>query len=275
MLGTHATPARIAALHREWGLNHSLPVQYESFVKRIVRADLGSSILYDVPVRQLVLDRMWPTVWLLVLSTIFSLLIAVPLAALAALKRDSSIDHGVRMVPLVGLGLPPFWVGIMLLLAFGLHLGRLFPIGGYGSGPLGHLHSLILPALTVALGISPILIRSLRTALLEVLEAEYITTARSKGLTERQVLVNHAMRNAIISTVTVLSVNIAFLVGGTVIVEQVFDLGGLGQLMLDSIQNRDFPVVQAVTLVFGILVVLVYLVADVVHALLDPRVRFD
>ena len=203
-------------------------------------------------------------------------MIAVPLAAIAATKRDRRPDHVVRAVPLVGLGFPPFWVGIVLLLIFGLHLGREFPVGGYGSGFLGHLHSMFLPALTVALGLAPILIRSLRASLLEVLESEYVTTARSKGLSEQRMLVRkHALRNAIISTVSVLGVNIGYLVGGTLVIEQVFALPGIGQLMINSIFQRDFPVVQAVTLVFAVMVVLVYLLTDVVHALLDPRVRFE
>jgi peptide/nickel transport system permease protein len=163
----------------------------------------------------------------------------------------------------------------MLLLLFGLHLGRLFPVGGYGTGFFGHLHSMFLPSLTVAVAIAPILIRSLRASLLEVLESEYIATARSKGLPERRVLVRHALRNAVISTVTVLGVNIGYLVGGTLLIEQVYGIPGIGQLMINSINQRDFPVVQAVTFAFAVMVVLVYLVTDVVHALLDPRVRFE
>jgi peptide/nickel transport system permease protein len=134
---------------------------------------------------------------------------------------------------------------------------------------------MFLPSLTVAVAIAPILIRSLRASLLEVLESEYITTARSKGLPERRVLVRHALRNAVISTVTVLGVNIGYLVGGTLLIEQVYGVPGIGQLMINSINQRDFPVVQAVTFAFAVMVVLVYLVTDVVHALLDPRVRFD
>src|SRR5438477_352366 len=154
-------------------------------------------------------------------------------------------------------------------------LGRLFPVGGYGSGFFGQLHSMFLPSLTVAVAIAPILVRSLRASLLEVLESEYVTTARSKGLPERRVLVRHALRNAVISTVTVLGVNIGYLVGGTLLIEQVYGIPGVGQLMIASINQRDFPVVQAVTFAFAVMVVLVYLVTDVVHALLDPRVRFD
>jgi peptide/nickel transport system permease protein len=275
MLGTHSTPQKVALLHHDWGLDKPLPVQYWRFLGRMVHGDLGSSLFYSVPAGRLVVQRLPPTLWLIGLGTLLSVLIAVPLAALAATKRGRLPDQVVRAVPLVGLGFPQFWLGIMLLLAFGLHLGRGFPVGGYGHGPLGHLHSMFLPALTVGLAIAPILVRSLRASLLEVFESDYVTTARSKGLPERRVLVRHALRNAVISTVSVLGVNIGFLVGGTLVIEQVFALPGIGQLMINSIFQRDFPVVQAVTLVFAIMVVLVYLLTDVVHALLDPRVRFD
>jgi peptide/nickel transport system permease protein len=275
MLGVHATPQRVAALHHEWGLDRSLPAQYWLYLKRVLQGNLGTSLFYRVSTASLITGRLPVTLWLIGYGTALSILIALPLATLAATRKDRAADQAVRVVPLVGLGFPPFWLGIMLLLAFGLHLGRLFPVGGYGEGPIGHLHSMFLPALTVALGISPLLIRSLRASLLQVLESDYVTTARSKGLSERRVLARHALRNAVVSTVAVLGVNIAFLVGATVIVEQVFALPGIGQLMLNSIFQRDFPVVQGVTLVFGIMVVLVYLATDVLHSLLDPRVRFD
>ena len=275
ILGNQATPARVALLHHEWGLDRPIWVQYAKFMSRIAHGNLGDSLFYGVSAGHLVLQRLPVTLWLIGLGTLLSVLIAVPLAAIAATNRDRVPDHVVRAVPLVGLGFPPFWVGIVLLLVFGLHLGRAFPVGGYGNGFVGHLHSMFLPALTVAFGIAPILIRSLRASLLEVLESEYVTTARSKGLPESRVLVRHALRNAVVSTVSVLGVNIGYLVGGTLVIEQVYALPGIGQLMINSIFQRDFPVVQAVTLVFSIMVVLVYLLSDVAHALLDPRVRFD
>ena len=275
MLGVHATPSRVAALHREWGLDRSVPEQYWLYLKRLLHGNLGTSLFYRVSTASLIRGRLPVTLWLIAYGTLLSIIIALPLATLAATRKDKAADQAVRAVPLVGLGFPPFWLGIMLLLAFGLHLGRLFPVGGYGTGFFGHLHSMFLPALTVALGISPLLIRSLRASLLQVLESDYVTTARSKGLSERRVLARHALRNAVVSTVAVLGVNIAFLVGATVVIEQVFALPGIGQLMLNSIFQRDFPVVQGVTLVFGIMVVLVYLATDVLHSLLDPRVRFD
>lgn len=275
ILGNQATDARVALLRHQWGLDRPLPVQYLKFMGRLLHGDLGSSLFYNVGAGRLVLERLPVTLWLVGLGALLSVLIAVPLAAIAATHRDRIADHVVRAVPLVGLGFPPFWVGIVLLLAFALHAGRLFPVGGYGEGFVGHLHSMFLPALTVALGIAPILIRSLRAALLEVLESDYVATARSKGLPERRVLVRHALRNAIVSTVSVFGVNVGWLIGGTLVIEQVYAVPRIGQLMINSIFQRDFPVVQAVTLVFSVMVVLVYLATDVVHALLDPRVRYD
>jgi peptide/nickel transport system permease protein len=275
MLGVHASPERVALLHKEWGLDKSLLVQYKLFMSRLIHGDLGNSLFYHVPARELIFDRLPVTLWLIGYGTGLSILIALPLAAIAASKRDAARDHVVRVVPLIGLGFPSFWVGIMLLLAFGLNMGRLFPVGGYGTGFAGHVRAMFLPALTVAIAISPILIRSLRASLLNVLESDYITTARSKGLPERHVLIRHALRNAVISTVTILGVNIGYLVGGTLVIEQVFALPGVGQLMINSIFQRDFPVVQGVTLAFAILVVIVYLITDIVHSMLDPRVRFE
>ena len=275
ILGNQATPARVALVRHEFGLDRPLIVQYQKFMGRLVHGDLGSSLFYSVPAGRLVLERLPVTLWLIGFGTLLSVLTAVPLAVIAATKRNRLPDQVVRAVPLVGLGFPPFWLGIMLLLVFGLNLGRGFPVGGYGSGFVGHLHSMFLPALTVALGIAPILIRSLRASLLEVLESDYVITARSKGIPERRVVDRHALRNAVISTVSVLGVNVGYLVGATLVIEQVYALPGIGQLMINSIFQRDFPVVQAVTLVFAVMVVLVYLTTDVVHALLDPRVRYD
>ena len=275
MLGVHATPEAVARLHKQWGLDQPLINQYLDFMNRLLHGDLGESLFYGLDVRTLLLERIGPTLWLLGMTTIFAVIIAVPLATLAATKKDSSRDQAIRVVPMFGLAMPSFWVGIILILLFGLHLGRLFPVGGYGDGLLGHIHSMILPAFTVALFISPILIRSLRASLLNVLESDYITTARSKGISERRVVIRHAVRNGIISMVTVLGLNIAYLVGGTLVVEKVFALPGIGSLMIDSILQRDFTVVQGITLVFAILVVLINLITDIVHSLLDPRVTFD
>lgn len=275
ILGLHASPERVALLHKEWGLDHPLWVQYVDFMSRLFHGNLGDSLIYGGSALTLILSSIAPTIWLLCYGALLSVVIAVPLAALAASKRDALRDQVVRAVPLIGLGFPSFWIGIIFILVIALNSGGFFPVSGYGSGFTGHLKSMFLPSLTVAAGIAPILVRSLRASLLNVLEAEYITTARSKGVSERRVLYRHAMRNAVISMVTVLGINIGFLVSGTVVIEEVYAIPGIGHLMINAIFQRDFPVVQGVTLVFAVIVVLVYLLTDVAHALLDPRVRFD
>ncbi|MDX6560390.1 MAG: peptide/nickel transport system permease protein [Gaiellales bacterium] len=275
VLGARATPERIAELHHQWGLDRSLPEQYWLFVQRLAHGDLGDSVFYRVPVRDMVIERMPVTLWLLVYSTILAMLVAVPLATIAARRKDGLIDQSVRAIPIVGLGMPAFWLGIMLLLLLAAGPLKLFPAGGYGNGAVGHLKSMFLPALTVAIGTAPLLIRSLRTSLLAVLESDFIMTARAKGVPERRVLIRHALRNGLMPMITVLGINLGFLIGNTVVVEKVFALPGVGALIYDGIAQRDFAVVQGVTLVLAALVVLVNIVIDVTYSFLDPRVRYD
>jgi peptide/nickel transport system permease protein len=225
-------------------------------------------------VSSLILSHLPPTLWLLTYATVLTVLISVPLAVLAATRRDGIRDHVVRAVPLVGLGMPQFWLGFLLIYVFAISL-RIFPVSGYGTGFTGHLRSMFLPSLTVALALTPVVIRSLRASMLNVLTAEYIVTARSKGVSSRRLFLRHVLRNAVIPAVTVLAINIGFLVGATVIIEQIFAIPGIGQLMINAIFQRDFPVVQGVTLVFAIMVVLVNLLADMSYAALDPRVSFE
>lgn len=274
LLGPRATPELVARLHHVWGLDRPLFQQYLLFMGRLAHGNLGESIFYQLPARTLIAARMGVTLQLLLMATLFTVVITVPLAILAAIRRDKWLDHLVRSVPAITLGMPAFWVGIMLILVFGVRLGIL-PVGGYGVTFPQHIESLLLPALTIAVGISPMTIRSLRSSMIDVLEADYIRTAKAKGVAPTRVLVRHALRNALIPMITVLSVNIGWLVGGTVVVEHVFALPGIGGLMLDAIANRDFALVQAIALVFAVLVILVYLIADVSYSLIDPRVRFD
>ena len=274
ILGIHATPKRIAILHREWGLDRPLISQYLLFLDRILHGNLGPSLYYGVPATTVILQRLPATLWLIAYATVLAVLISVPLAMIAASRKDGVRDHVVRVVPLFGLGMPPFWLGILLIYVFSITL-KLFPVSGYGSGFTGHLHAMFLPALTVAIALAPVVIRSLRASMLNVLGAEYITTARSKGVPGHRLFLRHVLRNAVIPAVTVLGINIGFLIGGTVIIENVFAIPGIGQLMLNSIFERDFPVVQGVTLVFAVMVVLLNLFADIAYATLDPRVRFE
>lgn len=271
-LGTHATPKAIERLHHEWGLDRSLPDQYRLFVERLVSGDLGTSLRYGRSAGALVIERLPVTIWLIVYSTILTILISVPLALWAASKPGALRDKSVRIISVAGLGIPGFWLGLVLIEYLAVE-AQLLPAAGFGSGAAGHLESLLLPSLTIAAAIVPLVVRSLRAEILKVAESEYVTTARAKGLTERRIRLRHVLRNALAPSVTVLAVNVSFLVGGTLVVERVFSLGGVGDLMLSAISARDFPVVQAVTLILAFLVVLVNILGDLVQALLDPRVE--
>ncbi|HEY7275928.1 MAG TPA: ABC transporter permease [Trebonia sp.] len=273
VLGEHATPTTVALLHHQWGLDKPLAEQYWLFIDRLVHGDLGQSLYYTVPVWGLITSRLPATLWLLCYAAVIAIVISVPLSVLAASRKDAVRDHFVRVVPLLGLGLPAFWFGLILQTWLGTKL-RLFPVTGYGQGFFGHVHTMFLPSLTVAIALCPVLIRSLRASMLNVLGADFITTARAKGVPAPRLLVRHVLRNAVIPAVTVLGINIGYLIGGTLIVEQVFAVPGIGSLMIGGILQRDFPVVQGVALVFGVLVVLVNLLTDVAYAALDPRVRF-
>jgi peptide/nickel transport system permease protein len=274
ILGVHATPQKIALLHRQWGLNRPLISQYWLFLDRLFHGNLGTSLYYGGSAAGLILSHLPATLWLIIYAAVLAVLISVPLAVTAASRKDGVRDHVVRAVPLVGLGMPTFWLGFLLIYGLAISL-RLFPVSGYGSGFTGHLRSMFLPSLTVALTLAPVVIRSLRASMLTVLGAEYITTARSKGVPGSRLFLRHVLRNAVIPAVTVLGINIGFLIGATVVIENIFAIPGVGQLMINSIFQRDFPVVQGVTLVFAVMVVLLNLFADIAYATLDPRVRFE
>jgi peptide/nickel transport system permease protein len=268
ILGIHATPKAVAILHQEWGLNRPLASQYWLFLDRLLHGNLGTSLFYGQSAASLIAGRLAPTIWLIVYAAVLAIVASVPLAMIAASRKDGVRDHIVRAVPLVGLGMPPFWLAILLIYALAINV-HWFPVSGYGTGFFGHLHSMFLPALVVAIALAPVVIRSLRASMLNVLGAEYITTAKSKGVPGFQLFLRHVLRNAVIPAVTVLGINIGFLIGGTVIIENVFAIPGIGQLMINSIFERDFPVVQGVTLVFGVLVVLVNLVVNTLLAWLN------
>lgn len=272
LLGEHATPDAIAAVNRQYGLDGPIWLQYLDFLKHIVTGNLGTSLFYQQPVSQLVKVALPATVQLVLYAIVLTTIISVPLAALAASRPGQWRDHAVRVVPMVGLGMPQFWVGLILLLVLGSRL-HLFPVGGYGDNVAQNLWYLFLPAFTVAISMSPIVIRSLRTAMISVLSSDYVDTARSKGTPPLHLFSRHVLRNAAVPTVTVLGVNVGYLIGGTIVVEKVFALPGLGDYMVTAIFNRDFPTVQGITLVIALMVVVISVVTDVIYALLDPRVN--
>jgi peptide/nickel transport system permease protein len=190
------------------------------------------------------------------------------------MRTDQPVDHAIRIGGMVTFAMPSFWLGLLLILLFGLKL-HIFPISGWGEGFVGHLKYLFLPSLAIGLFLAPILIQSLRTSLLEIMQADYIEAARAKGLNPTRVMLKHVLRNALIPTVTILAVNIGWLIGGTVIIETVFAIPGLGLLLIRSVLYRDYPAIQGLTVVFGVLVMLVNLLADLSYAIIDPRVVLE
>lgn len=274
ILGIRATPEAVEQLRDALGLNRPFHVQYLAFIGNLLRGNLGDSLTAKQPVLELILERLPATIMLVVFSSLLAAAITVPLAVLAARRKDRGTDHIIRATFLVGLATPSFWLGIILMLVFSLRLG-LFPVSGYGDTWPDRVWHLALPSITVALALSAILIRNLRGGLLEVLRSDYVRTARAKGLAEKDVMRRHVIRNALLSTVTVFGVNLAFLIGGTVVVETVFSLPGIGSLLVTAIYQRDYPVVQGITLIFAALIILINLMVDLTYVALDPRISFD
>jgi len=272
MVGGKAPEAVVKNIDHRLGLDRPLPEQYVTFVGHAAHGDLGESIVLRRPVSSVVGERIGPSRFLLGYGTLIGIVLAVPLGIASARWRNRLPDHLTRLLTLVAFAMPPFWLGLILVRKFSLDLGW-FPVSGYGTGFLGHVYHLTLPALTIGLFLASMLIRSLRASLIDIFGTEYIEAVRARGASEARVVLKHSLRNALISTITVLTVNLGFLIGGAVIVEKVFDIPGMGQLLVDSIFTRDFPVVQGLTLVFGVLVVLLNLTADLAYAAIDPRVR--
>jgi ABC-type dipeptide/oligopeptide/nickel transport system permease component len=271
LLGTRATAEVIAKVREQYGLDQPIWVQYLLFLKNLAQGEFGRSIIFKTPVLDLVATRLAPTLFLLAYGVLLAVILAFLLAVPSARRRGGWVDHLVRLYSTAGLGLPTFWLGIVLLILFSLKLG-LFPVSGWGEGFLGHLHHLFLPALSIAIALSPILIRNLRASLIGELESDHVVAARSRGVPEGRIFVRHVLPNALIPTVTLLGVNIGWLIGGTVVVEQVFSVPGLGSLMVSSIFARDYLVVQAITLVFAAAVILTNFIVDIVIVALDPRI---
>jgi len=271
MMHGRVSDQEVQGIYERLGMNRPLLVQYLDFLRKAAGGNLGQSIVQNAPVTSLILEKVWPSIWLLVTGTVISVILALPLALVAAFYRNRWADHVIRVASMVGFAMPPFWIGLLLILGFGLWLGW-FPIAGFGEGAGGHFHHMFLPGLTIALFLAPILVQSLRSAMLDVLAAEYVEVARAKGLSEWRILVKHVLRNASIPAVTVLAVNIGWLVSGAVVVEYVFSLPGLGSLLVRSVGFRDYPVIQGLSLVFAIIIVAVNLLADLSYMLIDRRV---
>lgn len=266
--GGNPTKQDIIAMEHQLGLDKPLPIQYVIFLTNAVHGDLGTSYYFQAPALSIVLERLPATLILTLSSLAISLVIAFPLGVLSAVRRNGVIDFFSRVFALIGISLPNFWLGIMLILVFSVRLGWLPPSG---SGGIRHL---ILPAVTLGLILTGITTRLIRSSVLEVINHDYVRTARAKGLTYSHVLIKHVVRNALLPVVTYIGLQFGTLLGGAVIIEQVFAWPGVGQLSLGAVNQGDFPVVQAGVLVLAGLIILVNLLVDLSYGFIDPRIHY-
>jgi len=275
ILGIHATPETLQELRHHLGLDLPLAVQYVKWMGELARGDLGRSITYDVPITSLILSRLQVTIPLAILSILFALVFSIPLGVYAARHRNQPGDYGVMIFSQIGLAIPAFWAGILLILLFAVEL-RWFSAGGFkpwADTPWGAFKSLLLPALSLGLIRAAVLARLTRSCMLEVLGEDYIRTARSKGLTEKAVVYKHAFRNALIPVVTIVGLQMGELLAGAIVIENVFNLPGLGRLVFLAIGQRDLAVVQGVSLLIAFLIVIINFSMDVLYGVVDPRIR--
>jgi len=277
MLGTqnYLTESQIEELYSEYGLDKPLIVQYGIWVKNLFTFNLGTSLRTGRPVTDLIRERFPITLELAVFSLSFALLFGIPMGIISATKRNGFLDNFVRVIGLIGLSSPSFWVGAILIVLFSGAFQD-FNLFGYvrpGVDFLSNLQVMFLPSLTMGLMVAAQILRITRTSMLDVLNQDYVRTAKAKGVSMRNVIVKHSLRNALIPVVTLSGIQLGYLLGGTIVIESMFALPGMGRLLLQVVNERDYPVVQGIVLFIGILIVLLNIVVDIIYTLIDPRVE--
>ncbi|MNV23813.1 Glutathione transport system permease protein GsiC [compost metagenome] len=273
ILGEYSTPEALKSMHHTLGLDLPLWEQFIRFLKTLfTQGDTGNSIVMGTSTRELIMQRAPVTLLLIVMACVLAIFVSLLLATVAATHKDKLLDHLIRIFPTITLGMPIFWVGLLLILLFSVRLGW-FPVGGVSEGWIGTLHSLALPAITVAFSQIPTLVRSLRAQMLEVLESDFVVTLKAAGIPSRVILFKHVLRNSALPTLMLMGVNISYLIGGTLVVEQVFGIKGIGSLLFTSISKRDFPVIQGIALYCALAVVIISLLIEIISWWLDPRTK--
>ncbi len=275
LAGEERDPELIAQLRAQYHLDQPIPVQYFYWLQGVFQGDLGESIRIKQPVGELIMQKLPVTAQLAFWSMVFALLIGIPAGIVSAIRKDTWPDYIANAIGLSGLSIPHFWLGIMLILIFAVHLGWL-PAGGYvefTDSPLGNLERMLLPAFVLGGGVAAVLMRHTRSAMLSVLKADYVRTARAKGLAEKIVILHHALRNALVPVITLGAIQVGELMGGAVLTEQVFNIPGFGKLIVDAVFNRDYAVVQGVVLFTAGVYIVLNLCADIAYALVNPRLR--
>lgn len=267
-LGPEATGEQVEVLRKAWRLDEPLPVQYIAWLQRAVEGDFGRSTVSRVPVTEEIFTRLPATLELTLASMAVAIAFGLLFGIVSAIRHNTLVDRGTMLLALIGICTPSFWLGLILLLVFSVKLGW-FP--STGAGGLSHL---ILPAVTLGVGAAAVIARVTRSSMIEVFSEDFIRTARAKGLAERMVVVRHALKNALIPIITIVGLEFGGLLAGAVITETVFSYPGIGQLLIKSINNRDFPIVQGALLLFAVQFVLVNLIVDLLYARVDPRISF-
>ncbi|MBB6488818.1 ABC transporter permease [Rhizobium lusitanum] len=276
MLGPDATPADIAALRSQLGLDQPLILQYVYYIGNLLKGDLGRSIFLNQPVLSALSDRAEPTFFLTLFSIIIACVVALPVGIYAAYRRGSLVDQVATALAMFAASIPSFWLGLLLIQFFAVRQGW-FPVSGYGgpdAGFLDRMWHLCLPAIALGLVSSALILRFTRASMLDVLGDDYVRTARAKGLDERRVVLRHALKNALIPIITVIGLTMAVLISGAVVTETVFGLPGVGNLVVSAVLRRDYPVIQGALLVIAALYVLINFAIDMLYLLVDPRVRY-
>lgn len=273
-MGSRASPEDLQRMRELWGLDEPIWLQYLYFLRDCITGTFGVSIFYQQPVIELIAVRLPFTLAIVGYSTLIAIVIALPFAVVAALRRGRALDTTIRQIFVVIIAMPPFWLCYVLMIWLALRLD-LFPTGGVGDGVLANIYRLFLPSLVVGLSTAALVQQSLRAALIDTMKADFIDTARAKGLRGRDVFLRHVLPNSLISTISIIGVRVSWIIGGTVVVEKIFAVPGIGSLLIDSILSRDLPVIRSLTVFFAIMVVTVNLIADICYAIADPRVRLE
>jgi peptide/nickel transport system permease protein len=276
LAGDAATPAQLEAIRESLGLHQPMYVQLKDWLLGLLGGNFGTSIISQIPVSTMILQRIEPTIALTLITFLMTIIVAIPLGVVAAWKHRTTIDRAVMLFSIIGFSVPVFVVGYILIKIFAIDL-RLLPVQGYkplSEGFWPFLQRMLLPALTLTLAFTALISRMTRTSMLSVLGEDYIRTARAKGAGEQRVLFRHALKNAFIPIITILGNSFALLIGGVVVTETVFNLPGIGRLTVEAILARDYPVIQAVVLIMSLIYLMINLLVDIAYALLDPRIRY-
>ena len=276
LLGANYNEEQATILRAKYGLDKPLVLQYFIWFKNVLVGDLGNSFFTREPVVTAIADRLPVTLQLMLMSFLYSIFIAIPLGTIAAIKRNSVLDYGASFVGLLGVSVPNFWLGTLFILFFSLNL-KWFPSGGFISffeDPVQNLQYMIMPSVALGASVGAVVMRMTRSSMLEVLGQDYIKMAEAKGVKDRRLIIHHALKNGFIPVVTVLGIQLGYLLGGSVVIEKIFSLPGVGQLSLQAITNRDYALMQGCILLVASGFVIINLIVDIIYAFLNPRIRY-